>query len=278
MFAWHITPLLDTPPGSIQGNFPEEHVYQDEIQLILYGGIVLLSVFASVILFVLLTYRKKQVEHFREKELDQKQFESAQLQSQIEIKEQTLEYLAQEIHDNVSHRLTLAAIHINTLECTDEELRNTTSELIDKALHDLRDLSKSLSGNYILEKGIELALEREAELISASKKIRCDFSCTGEHHGLNDQQEILLFRCAQEALNNAVKHSEGNQLAIRMEQTREHISVHIEDNGKGMDITNVQQGVGVRSIQQRITLLNGTFTFEAKKGGGTVVKFEVPAL
>lgn len=225
------------------------------------------------IVYFIHTHRKKQVENRNEVNLLHQQFEAAMLQSQIEITEQTLQNISQEIHDNVGQRLSLASIYLNSTNEGDERVVQA-SKLVETALKDLRNLSRSLNGNYVLQRGIELAIEQEAAIIDASGKMQCTFSSNGEKHNLSEQQEVILFRCVQEALNNAVKHSGATHLRIDMNQTQELTSIAIMDNGKGIP-TSPNKGLGFQSIRQRIALLQGNFSLDTQTNVGTTIQFTI---
>ncbi len=249
---------------------------QSDITLFLYGGLLLFLILSIFVVFIAFAYRKKQHQHLREKELLRQQFQTELLKSQLEIAEQTLQNIAQEIHDNIGQRLTLAALYIHELQCSDDSKRAATGQLVGEALQDLRNLSKNLSGNYVLDKGIEMAIERESEWINASGKMNCKFTWEGERHGMNNQQEIVLFRCVQEALTNAVKYSGAKTIDVHMVQSVNRMFIAIEDNGRGIEESEMLSGMGLMNIRQRIALLNGSFVIRRNSMGGTTVQLEFP--
>jgi signal transduction histidine kinase len=242
----------------------------------IYASSVLFLILCSFITYFVVIYRKKQAELERERLLFQAQLKSAEFQSQLEIVEQTLQSLALEIHDGVGQRLTLTLMYINQMLCSDSELKSTCADLLESTLTDLRNICKNMNGNYVLERGIENALEREAQLLSKGKVIECGFKTSGIIQLLNDQQEIILFRCAQEAINNAIKHAKANKISIGLMQNESHTILEIKDDGAGFDSSNIEKGLGLNNMQNRMHLLNGNFELNSAIGLGTKLKFSVP--
>lgn len=241
-----------------------------ELHLMVYAGLLLGGLLTCVVVMVVVAYRKKQLEHLRENEKLHEQFKAARLQSQIEITEQALQSIAQELHDNVSQRLTIVGMHLNSLIDKGVIEGSSTVAVLDQAQQDLRSLSRSLAGNYMLENGLEMAVEREALRIGQSGAVSCTFKSEGERHTLSQQQEVIMFRCFQEAVNNALKHSGASQIAIGMNQGIEAVHLEIRDNGSGLKPAQ-SRGQGLNNMRQRMALLNGSAAFEPGPGGGTRV-------
>jgi two-component system, NarL family, sensor kinase len=248
----------------------------DLINLVAIGS-ALVMLFATFIIYFVTKFRSDRINHLRERDNMKAAYDATILQVQMEISEQTLQKISQEIHDNVGQRLTLAIMCLQGLPITGEDRDKHTIGLLEQALDDLRNLSRSLNGSFILNNGLELTIEREVESINRSSRKRCYFECQGERHALKEQHEVVLFRCVQEALNNALKHATGNRLDIRMIQDEREVLIEIEDHGTLTDLQTVT-GVGLISMKQRIDLLHGTFDMWAKSEGGVVVRMKIPTL
>ncbi len=242
------------------------------------SAILFVVILLASILFLVFQFRYREKYHKREKDFIQQQFETAQLLSQVEVAEQTFAAISSEIHDNVGQRLTLVHFYLDQLECSNPQLLSNVAELVDQALLDLRNLSKSLSGSYILQKGLELALEREVNLINGSGVFLAEYKCFGDYHRLTSDQEILIFRCAQEVLTNCLKHSGGNLINVVLTQSPDEIKLDISDNGVGMDKSISDTGIGLASIHNRINLLNGKIELSNQIPNGTKVSINVPTL
>jgi signal transduction histidine kinase len=86
-----------------------------------------------------------------------------------------------------------------------------------------------------------------------------------------------LYRIAQEALHNTVKHAHASKIELRMQQTREAVTLEVCDNGRGFDATASFPGhLGLHSMQERVTYLGGELRIESTPGQGTCICVRVP--
>ena len=88
---------------------------------------------------------------------------------------------------------------------------------------------------------------------------------------LNVNEEQVFFRVIQEALSNIARHSQATHVGLELLYEDSHILFCIVDNGKGLDLENVQKGVGLNSMQERLTQIGATFHMQSEKGGGTQI-------
>lgn len=249
---------------------------KESIELTVFAGTLLFVLLSSFIIYFAIIYRRNQREIQRERLLFQTQLDAAGFQSHLEIKESTLQNLSREIHDGIGQKLTLTLLYINQLPDDEHQMRQSSAELIENTLHDLRNICKNLSGDYVIEKGIEIALEREASLINSSRKLSCRFKSSGMDYLLSEKQEIILFRCAQEALNNAMRHSSATEIEILVNQNAEMTHLSIKDNGIGFDSQNCSGHLGIQNMRKRIELLSGKMHIQSATGRGVQIVFEVP--
>ena len=252
-----------------------EIAQNDLINLVAVGSAVVM-LFATFIIYFIAKFRSDRINHLRERDKMKATYDATILQVQMEISEQTLQKISQEIHDNVGQRLTLAIMYLQGLPIPGEDRNKHTIGVLEQALDDLRHLSRSLNGSFILNNGLELAIEHEVQVINKANMLKCSFECVGDRHALSEKEEVVVFRCVQESINNAIKHSGSPELKIRMNQSEAQVSVEVEDFGSTTDLSSVK-GVGLLSMQQRIDLLSGTFVVGAKPTGGILVQMKIPS-
>jgi two-component system NarL family sensor kinase len=244
----------------------------NSIITISFFGVALAVMILSFFVFFIFKYRQRQEQHKLEKELLLMEMTKAQL----EIQEQTMQNISLEIHDNIGQTLSLAKMHINTLNAENLEQQKTESrDLITRAVQSLRDLSKSLNGDYILDLGLEGAIQRELKVIEAAGLFHTDYQSDDKDLGLEEQQEVIIFRCVQEALNNAVKHSDASLLSVEVRCRNKEVIISVVDNGKGFPENKVNS-VGMHSIERRIKMLGGKFIMSNQNGGGAQLIFTIP--
>lgn len=202
------------------------------------------------------------------------------LQSQLEIQEQTFQNISREIHDSIGQKLTLAKLHLNTLDHSQGNgiaARIMDSvEMITEVINDLSDISKSMNSEIILNNGLIKALEFEASQLLKSGRYAIDFSVSGSPVFLAANSELVLFRIAQEALTNIIKHAEATEIKIRLHYNSNGITLIIEDNGKGFKSTEINFGTGLSNMKKRAGTLNGKLTTHSTPHTCTQIIIEIP--
>lgn len=211
------------------------------------------------------------------------QFDKEVRNAELEISEETMKRIAQELHDNVGQTLTLVNLYFESIEKGDTTLLAESKKLIQRALDDLRGISRSLSPNYQLELGLEKGIKRELELIRLGKKIEthieveqtmtAQFTPSFEEN----KREIIFFRCVQEALSNSIKHASAKKIHVRMMFENDRCKrIEIKDDGKGIDKHNFQKGIGLQSIEERMQLIGGQCILESSPSKGTTLTLNTP--
>ena len=240
--------------------------------------ILLLIFFIAVIIY---RYQQKQNAYFKSIEEMNVTHDNALLLSQVEMQEQTFQNISREIHDNIGQKLTLAKLQLNTLhydaiDKTKHEVNNVVRTIGD-VINDLSDISRSMSSEIILENGLIKALEFELAQIEKSGQYKINFKVTGNTIFLDSSKELVLFRITQEVLHNIIKHAQATQINAELHYNTVLLKLAISDNGKGFDTNKLQnKGTGIKNMQKRIQLLNGTCIVNSTPNTGTRVKIEIP--
>ena len=240
--------------------------------------ILAMAVFISYIIY---RYQQKQNKYYNELENLKIMHENDILQSQIEIQEQTFQHISKEIHDNIGQKLTLAKLHLNTLylaneKRTDSQIKDAVT-MISESIIGLRDISRSLSSESILNNGLEKALEYEFEHLQRSGLYAISFEVTGKTIFLNGQHELVLFRIVQEAINNIIKHALASKIDILLHFEAHELSLQIKDNGRGFSTEhNHPRGNGISNMKRRAITLNGIIEISSAPGTGTCINIKIP--
>jgi two-component system, NarL family, sensor kinase len=254
-----------------------------DIKYYLISFIIAFLLLGLFILLLATLYSIKQQKNRNEKLQMQTQFSQALLQTQIEIQEQTLKTISQEIHDNVGQVLSLAKLNLGTFEDFENTYNQTkindTKQLVSKAINDLRDLSCSMNGDKIADLGLKDAIENELKIISNTGQFATELKINGEYYKLAAQNEMVIFRIAQESLNNAIKHSKAKNITVHIDYAKAYCKIAIVDDGKGFDALQLEAtktGVGLHNMKSRATLIGAHFSIEASINNGTTVFIELP--
>jgi signal transduction histidine kinase len=202
----------------------------------------------------------------------------------IEAQEQERKRIAQEIHDDFSQRFALALIKLQAV--SDASDNPQTHTLLEDAVEemtrlatDLQSLSHRLYSPRLKILGLARNLMSLCEDVSRDVGIEivCDHSDVPD--GLSDRTVLVIFRVAQEALHNIVKHSEASKVDVRLTGATGRISLTIFDNGTGLKPRrrDASDGVGIASMRERVLMLGGEFHIDTRPSvEGTRIVATVP--
>ena len=191
--------------------------------------------------------------------------------------------LARELHDSVSQALygiILGTDAARTLLDRDpgqvaEPLEYVLS-LAKAGLAEMRALIFELRPESLATEGLIAALEKQAALVQARHELAV-------HAALCDEPDVPLeaketiYRVAQEALHNTVKHAQAGGVELRLEQDASGILLEVRDDGKGFDPANSFPGhLGLKSMRERVARLGGTLQIESAPEEGTRIRVRIP--
>jgi PAS domain S-box-containing protein len=207
--------------------------------------------------------------------------ERHELQRQIlEISDREQARIGQDIHDELCQQLVSLAFDANSLRRELGARRSAKAskaqriaEGLDRAITEARRLSRGLFPVRLEREGLEPALEELAKATAARFKIRCGFSRKGEVVVEDPAVATHLYRIAQEAVNNAVRHSLARRVVIRLRGRAGEIDLTIADNGKGLAKTvgRTTTGMGLHIMDYRARTIGGTLHIGPGRRGGMVV-------
>src|SRR5450432_1165390 len=146
----------------------------------LLASLLLLGALALILFFL---YRRRRLKWLQERQQLKLSYEQELLKARLEIQEQTFRNISQEIHDNIGQVLSLVKLNIYTMDIAQpallEQKIEDSKNLVSKAIHDLRRLSRGLSMDYIADLGLPRAIEHELEMIKKSGEYETVFQSEG---------------------------------------------------------------------------------------------------
>jgi signal transduction histidine kinase/CheY-like chemotaxis protein len=197
--------------------------------------------------------------------------------------------LARELHDEVGQALTAVELSLgylaNAVSPEDQEVRRRLAQsraLTEQTAADLRAIMAALRPGTLDQLGLVPALE----WIGSHTLRQADISVSIEAHGLDrrlpDELETVLFRIAQEAMSNVLRHSQATKLEIDLSAGPEEVRLTLKDNGRGF--TNGQMkasgdatlNIGIAGMHERAALAGGELAIESMPGKGTEVRVTLP--
>ena len=252
--------------------------------IIVTTGLILVLI--GFIILILFIYKRKQHDFRQNLEMQKIEYEKKLLSTQLEMQEQTLKHISREIHDNISSTLSFAMLNLKSIHWDRaDDVRykvDSSGKQVSKAMEDLRYLSKTLNGDYIKEFGLLNGIEHEIQYIRGLNLFETNIELDGTPVYLEDtKREVIIFRIIQEALNNSVKHARSaTRLLIKIQFTPSHLHITVCDNGKSWKTTNAgegyKNGMGLKNMEQRTLMLNGTFHIQHIPLQGTTVSLSIP--
>ena len=255
-----------------------------EIIITLIAGTSTLLLLGALMISFLFLYRNRHRKLIREKEQLRLSYEWELLKSQLEIQEQTFRHISQEIHDNIGQVLSLAKLNLSTMDTAQpsnlEQKITDSKKLVAQAIYDLRNLSHSLSTDYIVDMGLAKAIEHELEMVRKSGDYQTEFDTKGKTYALDEQRELIIYRIVQETLSNIIKHAASQKIIIHLHYKPEELTLSITDNGKGFDLTPLNHdtsfGLGIKNMHNRARLMGAGFQISSTLDEGTSVVLNVP--
>jgi len=198
--------------------------------------------------------------------------------------------IARELHDSAGQ--IVAALHMNLLPLEasahdlDPKIVNgikQSIEFVEQLSSELRTISYLLHPPLLDEAGLPSALRWYVEGFAERSNIQVQLELSPDLGRLPPDMEVTLFRMVQECLTNIHRHSESDKASIRLKRSTEEVSLEIQDNGKGMSVSNnghssprpVRAGVGIQGMRERVRQLHGQFDIHSEKTG-TLVSARLP--
>lgn len=228
------------------------------------AGSMLLALLAFFLIAVLLVQKNKQNAYQLEKRQMVFDHQSKILTTKIEEQENILDQISKELHDNVKSVLGFAQMKMYDIAELATDPRQTilidnTQKIIDGVIEELHKLSHSFNSNFVKHIGLVETITKEMENIRSSKNIACDVVVNGGPISLSAEKELHIYRIAQEAIQNAIKHAKATRIIFTVESRPNSFMMKITDNGTGFDKNEIYEmkGLGFLNMFQRARYVHG---------------------
>lgn len=212
------------------------------------------------------------------------------LKEVLQAQEEERKRISRELHDDAGQSLLLL---IHRLDALTSDPANKLSKpakdkvtrlhgLAVKILDGLRRYSQELRPAILDHMGLVAALGWMAENLNREQRTKVSVEVRGTEYQLSPEAKLVLFRIAQEALNNVKKHSEATRAEVKLEYAPQKIIVTVTDNGRGFELPERLSDLaslgklGLTGMEERARLLGGTLRVQSKPGQGTTITAELP--
>jgi PAS domain S-box-containing protein len=203
----------------------------------------------------------------------------------FEAQEEASRRIARELHDEAGELLTSVHLRLDELRATQPASRRRVREirsLLDEVEHRLRRISHELRPIILDDLGLVCALEQLVEGAASRTKTRIELQ-TSKLERLPPPVETALYRIAQEALANALRHAQAKRVRIRVWRDAEDVNLSVEDDGVGLDTAACRKkngarrcGLGLAGIRERAESLGGVLELCSVPRQGLAVRVRVP--
>ncbi len=180
-----------------------------------------------------------------------------------EMKERTR--LAQDLHDRLSGNLSAVKIELGNQAESMQDVR----EKLDNCIWDIRNAAHNLMPTS-LQFGMKVALEDYAAQFSNVR-----FHFFGEEKRIDRRLEFVIYCCASELVNNAIKHSGAENINLQLVQDAKHVTLTVSDDGCGYNEKDAVKGFGLKSIRDRVASCDGKMDIITSPGDGTETTIEL---
>lgn len=236
--------------------------------LIIFSVLAFFLALAVILLFAMFQQRKNRL--LKEQQDAESKFKEEIIETQIEIKEDTLRNISWELHDNIGQLLTLAKIQLQNADHDHKSIEEAT-ETIGKGLAELRSLSKMINPDTLVNVSLVEALEMEIERFNRLKYLKATLEYTEDYIPLEHKVEIIIFRMLQEFFTNTMKHSKATELTVKVDYDGKVLRIEARDNGIGFDSQKIElhKGIGLSNIKNRAKLIGAKADISSEPGQGT---------
>ncbi|MBI4646967.1 MAG: sensor histidine kinase [Bacteroidia bacterium] len=245
------------------------------IQLILLSGALCLL----ILLFLLIYSRHK---HEQKVKMANALSEQHKLRFKeiIEAEEKERKRIAEDLHDSLGQILSTAKLNMSELEDVivfkeqnDKAVFQNAIVLVNESCQEVRNISHNIMPGALIKLGLIPAVKELVSKINKSKKLVVEFNAQCFTQRLDESTEIALYRIIQEIMNNIIKHAEAEKVNIEILKNNNAVTLIINDNGKGFDISKIEKssGIGWKNIFSRVSFLNGSINIDSKHNEGTTI-------
>jgi len=183
------------------------------------------------------------------------------------------------LHDEVGQTLTGVMLQVEGLSGTiPDELREQLDELRETARHgteEVRRIVRQLRPEALEDLGLQSALAALATAFSEHARVPIERRLE-PGPPLSEEDELVVYRVAQEALTNVARHANASEVELRLERVDEHIILTVRDNGRGVPSRALRSSHGILGMRERAMLIGAQFTITTPPGGGTEVRLSLP--
>jgi signal transduction histidine kinase len=205
----------------------------------------------------------------------------------IEAQEQERMRIARELHDDINQRIAMLGIKLDVFQqslprqaAESQRRLNELRRLAAEIGTEVQGISHRLHSSKLEYLGLVAACRSFCREVADVHKINVNFTAENIPSALSQDVSLCLFRVLQESLSNAIKHSAAQHFEVQLRGTSSEIQLIVRDHGIGFDADEaiVSRGLGLISMRERVSVVNGMMLIASKPMRGTEITVRVPVV
>jgi len=208
-------------------------------------------------------------------------------QKLMRAQEDERRHIARELHDEIGQILTLVKVNLQTMQrqSASETLftrLQESSEVVDGALRQVRDMARDLRPSVLDDLGLAAAIRSLVDKQAETAGFLVDVDIEPAEINVSSEIATTCFRVTQEGLTNIVRHARASNVTVQLRQNVEDLELRICDDGVGFNVSDSpssngnKHSLGLLGMQERVTLVGGHIQLESACGQGTHLKVRMP--
>jgi two-component system, NarL family, sensor histidine kinase UhpB len=197
----------------------------------------------------------------------------------LSVQESERRRVARELHDEVGQTLTAMLLQVEGLAGSiPPEARAELEELRETArtgAEEVRRIAQRLRPEALEELGLQAAMLALLDGVAAQADVRCEHVIERDLP-LNADDELVVYRVAQEALTNVVRHAKATNVSLSLTSDGSAVVLRVADDGRGIAPELLDSSFGIRGMRERALLIGATIDVRSRPGAGTTVELVVP--
>ena len=230
------------------------------------------------LLLMLLAYARHR-QRMQEKKIRilEQQKEIRSLKAMMQGEERERMRIARELHDGIGGMLAAIKMNFSALQ---QRHGNGSADfgdvmhLLDETGREIHETAHNLMPDVLLRHGLPEALRLYCETVNAGNRLQVELQTSGDLQRLDQSFALSLYRIVQELVQNIIKHAHATHALVQVIQRDEVLSILVEDDGSGFDPAQTGGGMGLKNLEYRVYVMQGTLSLQAAPGKGTLACIE----
>jgi two-component system sensor histidine kinase UhpB len=188
--------------------------------------------------------------------------------------------IARDLHDDVGQALTGVMLELEqAMDVAPHELGKAvarTRDEVRESLEELREIGRRLRPEALDQLGLVSALTALTTDVSRQSGVGVRRRIDGRLSSLSAEEDVVLYRIAQEALTNVIRHAKATTAMLELRREGSAVVLTITDDGVGFDAAQPSAGIGIRGMRERAVMIGARLAVRSRAGSGTTVRLALP--